>query len=65
MFEGGEHLRFTAEARHTIAIVNETLGQDFQGDIATELRIRVTPLPFHRLMTDISLFLGELASALA
>jgi hypothetical protein len=42
--ERGEHLRFPLEARQAIRVQREGLGQDFQRDVASELRI---PRPVH------------------
>ena len=37
--ERGEHLRLAAEARQAIGIGGEELGQDFDRDVAIELRV--------------------------
>ena len=42
MIERGEDLGFTLKTRHTLSITSERLGQDFDGYIASELRIAGT-----------------------
>jgi hypothetical protein len=39
MVERCEHLRFTCEAGETLGIVREEVGQNFEGDVALELRV--------------------------
>ena len=39
MIEGGEHLRFTREARQAIGIVGEGRQQDLDRDVALQLRV--------------------------
>ena len=39
MIERGKDLRFTCEAREAFRIVRETVRQDFQRDVAPELRV--------------------------
>jgi hypothetical protein len=39
VIQGGEHLRLTLEARQSIGVVGEEIGQDFQRDVAIEPHI--------------------------
>jgi hypothetical protein len=39
MIQRREQLRFAVESRRTLGIARETLGNDFQGYVATELRV--------------------------
>ena len=39
MVERRQHLRFTSETRETFGVEREGLGQDFQRDVAIELRV--------------------------
>ena len=53
VIEGGEHLSLTLEARHALGIFGEGFGQDFQGDVAAQLRVpRDALLPFLQNLCD-------------
>jgi hypothetical protein len=39
VIQRGEQVRFTFEPREPLGIVGQRFGQDFEGDVATELRV--------------------------
>jgi hypothetical protein len=39
VIQRGEHLRFALETRHALGVCGEALRQDFERDVATQLRV--------------------------
>ena len=53
MVEGGEHQRLALEAGHAVGVGGERVGEDFDGDFASELGVGGAPDDAHPALAEL------------